>query len=64
MNRKISSTGGWCLQSSVESSGKHKTDQNLVPVLAQFLKGQWLLYSNTLHNTKDETNFFIKFYKN
>ncbi|XP_052816028.1 uncharacterized protein LOC128242763 isoform X2 [Mya arenaria] len=35
---KISSTGGWCAQSSVENSGQHKTDTQLVPVLAEFFK--------------------------
>ena len=61
LNRKISSTGGWCLQSSVENSGKHKTDHKLVSELAQFLKGQWLLYPNTLHN-RMKPSFSIKFY--
>ncbi|WAR11452.1 hypothetical protein MAR_025632 [Mya arenaria] len=37
---EISSTGGWCAQSSVENSGQHKTDTQLVPVLAEFFKGQ------------------------
>ncbi|WAR11479.1 hypothetical protein MAR_025659 [Mya arenaria] len=39
-NDDISSTGGWCAQSSVENSGQHKTDTQLVPVLAEFFKGQ------------------------
>lgn len=37
---KVSSTGGWCAQTSVEDSGEHKTDTKLVPVLAEFFKGK------------------------
>ncbi|XP_053386411.1 uncharacterized protein LOC123539167 [Mercenaria mercenaria] len=36
---KVSSTGGWCANTSVENSGHHKTDRKLVPVLAEFFKG-------------------------
>ncbi|KAL4217203.1 hypothetical protein ACF0H5_023656 [Mactra antiquata] len=35
---KVSSTGGWCAQTSVENSGQHKTDKQLIPVLAEFFK--------------------------
>jgi len=38
-NQQVSSTGGWCAQTSRENSGQHKTDTKLVPVLAEFLKG-------------------------
>ena len=39
-NQQVSSTGGWCAQTSRENSGQHKTDTKLVPVLAEFLKGK------------------------
>ena len=38
-NQQVSSTGGWCAQTSRENSRQHKTDTKLVPVLAEFLKG-------------------------
>lgn len=34
----VASSGGWCAKTSVENSGEHKTDTNLIPVLADFLK--------------------------
>ncbi|XP_053392392.1 uncharacterized protein LOC128555063 [Mercenaria mercenaria] len=36
--QKVSSTGGWCAQTSVENSGEHSTDKELVPLLAILLK--------------------------
>ncbi|KAH3750733.1 uncharacterized protein LOC127847594 [Dreissena polymorpha] len=39
---KVSSTGGWCAQTSVEDSGQHKTDTKLVPVLAEFFEGKYV----------------------
>ena len=43
LSGETSSTGGWCAQTSVENSGKHKRDTKLAPILAQFLKGHQLL---------------------
>lgn len=40
--QKTSSTGGWCAQTSVETSGEHKTDKKFVPVLAEFFKGKYV----------------------
>lgn len=37
---KVSSSGGWCARTSPENSTHHKTDLELVPVLAKFFKGK------------------------
>lgn len=42
VRQKVSSTGGWCAQTSVENSGEHKTDTKLVPVLAKFFQGKYV----------------------
>ncbi|XP_053406082.1 uncharacterized protein LOC123566181 isoform X2 [Mercenaria mercenaria] len=42
VKQKVSSTGGWCAQISVENSGEHNTDRKLVPVLANFLKYKYV----------------------
>lgn len=39
---KVSSTGGWCANTSIENSGHHKTDKKLAPVLADFFKGKYI----------------------
>ncbi|XP_060594619.1 uncharacterized protein LOC132748972 isoform X3 [Ruditapes philippinarum] len=42
VRQKVSSTGGWCAQTSVENSGEHKTDTKLVPVLAKFFQDKYV----------------------
>ncbi|XP_045178406.2 uncharacterized protein LOC123538394 isoform X3 [Mercenaria mercenaria] len=42
VRQKVSSTGGWCAQTSVENSGEHKTDTKLVPVLANFFRDKYV----------------------
>ncbi|XP_060604954.1 uncharacterized protein LOC132757643 [Ruditapes philippinarum] len=37
-----SETGGWCMEQSKATGGKHMTDRNLVPTLAQFFKGKYV----------------------
>ncbi|KAL4217205.1 hypothetical protein ACF0H5_023658 [Mactra antiquata] len=37
---KVSASGGWCAQTSIENSTHHKTDHRLASTLAEFFKGK------------------------
>ena len=39
-HRAISTTGGWCANTSKEDGGEHMTDQRLIPALADLFTGK------------------------